>query len=369
MPKSLILIPDISGFTEFVNNTEITHSQHIISELLELLIKSNDLGLQVAEIEGDAILFIKEESVPSLKDLIYQSKKMFLQFHRHLRQYDTHRICNCGACSAASGLSLKIIAHISELSFTVINNTRKPFGRGLIKAHRLLKNSIGVHEYLLLSESFSGEIDSLDSGSESWVKFSKGSSVYEDLGEIHYHFILLKGLKNNVDEVEPIQLVPNDSNPVTYEGVIEQPADIVFEVISNLDYRLMWSKGIKELRYDRNKINRAGMKHVCVFSGSKVEIETVKIDSEDNQLIYGERIYDAPIIRDITFYYILEKQKDSTKLRIQVYFNPPFLLGKVLLPFVRMNAKKITKNSFSLLKKFCENESEMMNLLNNVSGS
>ncbi len=110
MPESLIFIPDISGFTEFVNKTEITHSQHIISELLELLIKTNDLNLKVAEIEGDAILFIKDASVPSIEDLISQSEKMFLQFHRHLLQYETQRICNCGACSAASGLSLKIIA-------------------------------------------------------------------------------------------------------------------------------------------------------------------------------------------------------------------------------------------------------------------
>jgi len=369
MPKSLILIPDISGFSEFVNNTEITHSQHIISELLELLIKSDDLGLHVAEIEGDAILFIKEESVPSLKDLIYQSKKMFLQFHSHLRQYDTQRICNCGACSAASGLSLKIIAHISDLSFTVINNRRKPFGPGLIKAHRLLKNSIREHEYFLLSEAFSGEIDSLDSGSGSWVKFSKGSSVYKDLGKIQYHFILLKGLKNNVDEVEPIQLVSYDSNPVTFEDVIEQSAELVFEVISNLDFRMQWNKRINKLEYDKNKINRVGMKHVCVFSGSQVEIETVKKDSGHGNLIYGERIHDAPIVQDITFYYILEKQNDSTKVKIEIYFNPTFFIGKMLMPLVKMHTKKVAGNNFRVLKKFCENESEIMNMLNNGPGS
>ena len=32
-----ILIPDISGYTEFLSKTELDHSSHIISELLELL--------------------------------------------------------------------------------------------------------------------------------------------------------------------------------------------------------------------------------------------------------------------------------------------------------------------------------------------
>ena len=35
-----IFIPDITGFTSFVNQTEIEHSQHIISELLEVIIDS-----------------------------------------------------------------------------------------------------------------------------------------------------------------------------------------------------------------------------------------------------------------------------------------------------------------------------------------
>lgn len=364
MPESLILIPDISGFTEFVNNTEISHSQHIISELLELLIKSDHLDLDVAEIEGDAVLFIKEGSVPSVNDLIDQAEKMFLQFHRHLKQYDLQRICNCGACSTASGLSLKIIAHARELSFTTINQVRKPFGPGLITAHRLLKNSIPGHEYLLFSNHFAKEIDSADFSSRSWVKFSKGVTEYKDLGKIQYDFILLNQLKENIDQIEPIQIVPHDSDPLTFEGVIEQSPDIVFEVISNLDYRLFWSKGIKELHYDRSKINRAGMKHVCVFSGSQVEIETLKSDSREGELIYGERINDAPVVRDIATYFILEKQNGSTLVKVKMYFNPPSFLGRLLLPLVKMNTKRIFKNNFKMLKEYCEKNTDIISLTN-----
>jgi len=53
----------------------------------------------------------------------------------------------------------------------------------LITTHRLLKNSILEHEYLLLSESFSENVGSVDFSSEYWVEFNKGSSFYEDLGE------------------------------------------------------------------------------------------------------------------------------------------------------------------------------------------
>ncbi len=37
--NALIFTPDISGFTRFVNETEIQHSQHIIEKLLEVILK------------------------------------------------------------------------------------------------------------------------------------------------------------------------------------------------------------------------------------------------------------------------------------------------------------------------------------------
>ena len=57
--RGLLFIPDISGFSRFVNAVEIEHSRFIIQQLLEVLIQANDSGLTISEIEGDAILFYK----------------------------------------------------------------------------------------------------------------------------------------------------------------------------------------------------------------------------------------------------------------------------------------------------------------------
>ncbi len=67
MPDSaLIFIPDISGFTRFVTETETRHASHIISELIEAILESNQLDLSVSEIEGDAVLFYRLGRPPSL---------------------------------------------------------------------------------------------------------------------------------------------------------------------------------------------------------------------------------------------------------------------------------------------------------------
>ena len=68
MPEQgLIFIPDISGFSRFVTRTEIDHSRLIVQELLETLIEANEIGLEVSEIEGDAILFYRYGDAPPLE--------------------------------------------------------------------------------------------------------------------------------------------------------------------------------------------------------------------------------------------------------------------------------------------------------------
>src|SRR5262245_57102919 len=100
--ETLFFIPDIGGFTKFVNETEISHSQHIIKELLELLVDANQLGLEVSEIEGDAVLFVRAGAPPTLESLVEQAHKMFVAFHNHLARIEYYRVCQCGACSSAS---------------------------------------------------------------------------------------------------------------------------------------------------------------------------------------------------------------------------------------------------------------------------
>ena len=73
--RGLLFIPDISGFSRFVNEVEIEHSRFIIQQLLEVLIRANDSGLQISEIEGDAILFYKFGEPVELRALYTTGRK------------------------------------------------------------------------------------------------------------------------------------------------------------------------------------------------------------------------------------------------------------------------------------------------------
>src|SRR5262245_50514493 len=103
--NGLLFIPDISGFTKFVNETEIEHSSYIIEELLENIINSNQIGLNISEIEGDAILFYRFGKTPSLEEICGQVEYMFRNFQKQIKNYEARRVCQCKACARAINLS------------------------------------------------------------------------------------------------------------------------------------------------------------------------------------------------------------------------------------------------------------------------
>ncbi len=190
--KSLIIIPDISGFTKFVNRTDIIHGQSKIAKLLESILFANKLELSVAEIEGDAILFYKFNYSYTVPEVIEQCKFMFRIFHRELKKISKKGICDCGACNSLRSLSLKFIVHSGQLCSTMINNYCKIFGLDLIIAHRLLKNNIASNEYILFTDNFLANTKKDDFKNLIGKKSLIGSSIcYDELGKVNFKYIEL----------------------------------------------------------------------------------------------------------------------------------------------------------------------------------
>jgi len=193
--KGLVFIPDISGFSRFVNETEIEHSRTIIQELLEVIINANHIGLVVSEIEGDAILFYKFGEPPSLSILYKQVENMFCMFHRTLIAHQLRKGCQCEACATAVNLTLKVITHYGEFTEYTVKNFSQLFGKDIIVAHQLLKNNIEHHEYWLVTQSLLQDLQLQNYAH--WMQWNIGSKQTES-GEISFQYAQLGQLKNEL---------------------------------------------------------------------------------------------------------------------------------------------------------------------------
>lgn len=142
--KGLLFIPDISGFTELVRRTDLITGKSITRELLATLLKQNVLGMEVAEIEGDAIFFFKWKPVP-VEELYKQFEMMKSAFDRKILELQCKYNIDLD-------LNLKAIAHYGEMTGFSVGGFRKLYGEVVIEAHRLLKNDIPGHSYLLITD-------------------------------------------------------------------------------------------------------------------------------------------------------------------------------------------------------------------------
>ncbi|WP_343486143.1 DUF2652 domain-containing protein [Allomuricauda sp. d1] len=332
MAKSLLFIPDISGFTNFVQTTEAEHSQHVIAELLEVLIKANTQDLKLAEVEGDALFFYKEGQIPSQEKILAQIESMYTAFYSHLRMMETNRICPCNACATAPNLELKIVLHCGEMQFLTVQGNRKPFGEIVIQAHRLLKNSIKSDNYVLISNALAQEIKLASDYESLLFQFQKGVDLY-DGKPIDYLFanIDVTQLKlHNFDA--PILYKPDLPPDFTKAVKIGKSAYEVYEMITNYRHRHKWVKGVDEFKYDANEVTRTGTEHTCVINGRHFDFTTVIKEVPAHQLVYGELTFNPPPVERLYQFYILDPiSETSCELTVEVYWRTKTPLQKLLM--------------------------------------
>lgn len=312
--KGLLFIPDISGFTRFITETEIDHSRVIIQELLELLINSNEIGLEISEIEGDAILFYKYGECPDVETLYRQVAAMFRAFHSHIGAYDQRRFCQCEACNSVLKLSLKVITHYGEFTGYNVKNFNKLIGKDVIVAHQLLKNDIDKHEYWLVTDDLS--LSDLAPNLPSWINWSN-SVKHTESGSISFKYTLLGNLRNEIapDPLPPLDL-SNKAKVLSF--VMEYDASIlsVFHAAGDFHYRSSWQEGVRSVEEVNHFLPRIGMRCRCVLDNGEDVIYASSYTYTPDRIEFTE----TDETRETTTSYTLERiDVKKTKLSLDYY--------------------------------------------------
>lgn len=185
--EAVLMIADIGGYTSFMLDTRLAveHSHGIIAELIRTIMAQIEIPLKLAKLEGDAVfLYAKKTGDPGAwkevrEDIGAKLLQFFTVFHRKLEELAGSDPCDCGACGHIDALTLKIIVHSGKAVFYRIEQFDELSGRDVILAHRLLKNSVPLKEYILMTEPAYADI-----AFPLPLPVREGSEYYEHLGQI-----------------------------------------------------------------------------------------------------------------------------------------------------------------------------------------
>ena len=351
---ALLFMPDISGFTEFVSNTEINHAQSIIQEILEIIIESNEIGMELGEIEGDAIFFYRLGDPPSMHELLKQVQIMFTNFHQHLMLYDRNRICPCEACASAKNLKLKIVAHFGEVAGYSVKTHRKLFGKDVIVLHRLLKNNLNKKEYALLTLPLVDEAVS-EGNLPEWFSPEEASEQY-DVGEISFKVSDLSTLREQLPEVPVTEFHLSEKTKTVFseEGLIKAPAHEVFGAIFDITKRPKWMEGVKGIEMiSKDIINRIGTAHRCIISQKNNPVmvtEYASIGNGEAELVEMDQKGMAGCR-----FKIKAINSNETMLTIDMLVKKNPLLLTIFGLFMKNKMRKKISRSLDNLRVFCMN--------------
>jgi hypothetical protein len=153
--RAVLLIADIGGYTEYMSShrMSLAHAEVNTARMLEKMIDAAP-EFDLIEIEGDAAFLSRQadgDTDTTMAEILEAATAMHRAFHLE-RQYVTANLCPCTGCKGARDLKLKFVAHIGDVATQNIRERIKLVGIDVILVHRLLKNPVGIPEYVLVSE-------------------------------------------------------------------------------------------------------------------------------------------------------------------------------------------------------------------------
>jgi hypothetical protein len=306
--STTILIPDISGFTEFMTTTELGHSSMAINMLIDAMLNAVGEDYEVSEIEGDAVLLIKKGPAPSKKEILDICLKIFNAFHFQRKWMQQYTICPCGACQALVNLSLKFVVHHGLLAEIKVGRFIKQSGMEMIVAHRLLKNRIDNNEYLLLSEKLL--LQFTDAPEPLEMEWASSSEEYASIGKVNYQFALLNEARKNVPEPPTPQSYYKTDNTSYFEITIAAHFRDVYMVMMNIPARAEWMPGLHKVEQKMPNVF-LGSIHYCTFDSFDAIISPLRMTLSDEAILYAEscRIDEMDLL--LVYEFIFKKLDDG----------------------------------------------------------
>lgn len=153
--RTALLIADLGGYTAYMSSHRMTlaHAEVNTARILDRMIRAAH-GFDLIEVEGDAAFLSRpsRERDPdtTVAEILQAAEAMHRAFEQE-RDYVAVNLCPCGGCREMGGLTLKFVAHVGDVATQNIQGRTKLVGIDVILVHRLLKNSVPLPEYVLLT--------------------------------------------------------------------------------------------------------------------------------------------------------------------------------------------------------------------------
>ena len=269
--EGFLIISDISGYSTYLNESELEHARDSLTDLLNILVDHTKSPLVISKLEGDAVFsYVNKGSIFQGQTLIEIVENTYAAFRKALDLMIINTSCTCNACRNLPNLDLKFFIHYGQFSTQRIGNYAELVGNDVNIVHRLLKNTIaetlGLEAYAFYSEAVTQVLqeDAL------FINLPTHEDHYPNVGKI-------KGYVQDLHEVwskkknEMRVVVTEEDALLIIENDFPVPPMILWNYVTKSEYRaLMLGSDYQEVLNQQEGRTGVDAVYVCAHGKNRV---------------------------------------------------------------------------------------------------
>jgi hypothetical protein len=254
--QAFLCVADITGYTGYLNESELEHAQGTLTDLLELLVDRAGPPMRVSKLEGDAVFsYAFEDSFIDGRTFLDLVEGTYVAFRRAIDPMVLNNTGRCNACANVSSLDLKFVIHFGSFIVQRTGSYDELLGPDVNLVHRILKNTVtdrlGLRAYCMYTRPAwerlgLDEVTTLVEHDEDVSDFGLMRTFIQDLGEVY-------------NQVGSPEITLDDSQLLlTQEADIPQSPAVVWDYLSSPAFRNILI-GAERVEIDKRVVGRVGV--------------------------------------------------------------------------------------------------------------
>ena len=237
--QGFLIISDITGYSKYVNESELEHARDSLTSLLSILLDHTKSPLVLSKLEGDAVFsyapahgFLQGQSLLDMIESTYAS------FRKALELMVLNTTCTCNACRNLPNLDLKFFIHFGSYMMQKLGNFTELVGNDVNLVHRLAKNRIKEETGFKAYAAFTKSVISTLGLTDFQNSLTRHRETFADVGEVQLYVLDMHKVWERLKDKVRVEVRPEDTM-VKLEFEFPVPPSISWEYLTKLEYRII----------------------------------------------------------------------------------------------------------------------------------
>jgi hypothetical protein len=237
--QGFLIISDITGYSKYINESELEHARDSLTSLLNLLLDHTKSPLVLSKLEGDAVFsYAPKHGFLQGQSLLDMIETTYVSFRKALELMILNTTCPCNACRNLPNLDLKFFVHFGEYMTQKLGTFTELVGNDVNLVHRLAKNHIkeqtGFKAYAAFTQSVMDALG-LEDFQNSLIPHRES---FADVGEVQMYVLDMHSVWERLKDRVRIEVKPEEAL-VIREYIFPVPPSICWEYMTKPEFRQM----------------------------------------------------------------------------------------------------------------------------------